>query len=145
MRKLSRGTTGLEKHAPIVKNSRGGESSQLAFSYHLIDPIALQELARTMAHGEQHGYKRDNWRLLSIEEHLNHLLMHVVAYMSGDKQDNHLSHAFARAMMIVALEHRPDYMGCAKQYKSVDEMLRDIATPLYYKLWRKYNGKKKEK
>jgi hypothetical protein len=112
-----KGFTGLEKDAPIVTNERGGVSSGTAFAYHLIDPVALQELAKVMRYGEQKGYLRDNWRLLSIEDHLNHTIMHIMAHQAGDKQDDHLEHAFTRMMMAVAIKHRPDYLGCLGKQK----------------------------
>jgi hypothetical protein len=43
--------------------------------------------------------------------------MHIVAYMAGDKQDDHLEHALTRMMMAVAVKHRPDYLGYAKHKK----------------------------
>jgi len=109
--------TGLEKNAPVVVNKRGGEHSYMAFAYHLLDPVAIQELAKVMAYGEKKGYKRDNWRLLSIDDHLNHTIMHLIAYMIGDKQDNHLEHAFTRLMFALAVHKRPNFLGYADKRK----------------------------
>jgi len=103
--------TGLEKDAPVVVNKRGGEQSYTAFAYHLLDPVAIQELAKVMSYGERKGYKRDNWRLLSIDDHLNHTMMHLMAFMAGDKQDNHLEHAFTRMMFALAVHKRPRFLG----------------------------------
>ena len=48
-------------------------------------------------------YGVDNWRKIGVESHLNHLLMHVFAYLAGDTQDEHLEHALCRAMMAVGV------------------------------------------
>jgi len=102
--------TGLEKDAPIVKNARGGEHGDIKFAFDLIDPVAMMKMANVMYDGSK-LHKKDGWRLLSVDEHLNHLLMHVYAYLAGDKQDEHLAHALCRAMFAVAVHERPEYTG----------------------------------
>ena len=54
----------------------------------------LQEGART--------YTPNNWRLIPQEEHINHALIHCIARLKGDTQDNHLAHALCRVMMAIA-------------------------------------------
>ena len=39
-------------------------------------------------------YERDNWRKIPAEEHFNHMMIHALAYLSGDTQDDHLGHCF---------------------------------------------------
>jgi hypothetical protein len=102
--------TGHEKNAPIVVNKKGGMQSYTAYAFHTIDPIAMQEMAKVMAEGCR-KYAQDNWRLISVEEHLNHLLMHIFAHLAGDTQDDHLAHAMTRAMFALAVDKRPKYLG----------------------------------
>lgn len=106
--------TGHEKNAPIITNKNGGKQSYTKYAFHLVDPVSMQELAKVMSDGALR-YSRDNWRLIPLEEHLNHLLMHVYAYLAGDKQDDHLEHVLARAMFAVALHKRPKYLGHVKK------------------------------
>lgn len=49
-------------------------------------------------------YAPNNWRLIPQEDHLNHALIHYVAYLLGDTQDNHLEHCMCRLMMAYAIE-----------------------------------------
>lgn len=42
---------------------------------------------------------------------MNHLLMHVYAYLGGDTQDDHLSHALCRAMFALAVEYQGGPLG----------------------------------
>lgn len=49
-------------------------------------------------------YKANNWRLIPQEEHLNHALIHYVAHINGDTQDNHLEHCMCRLMFAYATE-----------------------------------------
>lgn len=93
---------GLGKDAPTITNEHGGKQSLLPYRFDLMDPHALFALAKVLHMGAE-KYGEDNWRNITVREHLNHLLAHVFAYMAGDESDDHLEHAFCRAMMAVAL------------------------------------------
>lgn len=49
-------------------------------------------------------YEANNWRLIPQEEHINHALIHYVAYLMGDTQDDHVDHCMCRLMMAYATE-----------------------------------------
>jgi hypothetical protein len=92
---------GATPNEPIVINKNGGKQSKANYAFHLIDKAALLSLAEVLAEGAE-KYERDNWRKISAEEHYNHMMIHWIAYISGDKQDDHLGHFFCRAMMAFA-------------------------------------------
>lgn len=100
---------GVGPEAPTVTNDRGGKQSQTLYRFDLVDPIAMFEMCRVLQKGAE-KYGEDNWKNISIRDHLNHLLIHVYAYLAGDTQDDHLSHALCRAMMAVAVD-RADKRG----------------------------------
>jgi hypothetical protein len=104
----------LGKNSKIEVNERGGKHGKLDYSFHLMDGPALLSLANVLNYGVE-KYPRDNWRLISEEDHINHALTHIFAYMSENKQDDHLEHAFCRLMMALALKIRPNYLGYAKK------------------------------
>ncbi len=82
--------------APITINERGGSQSHIPVRFDLIDGKAMFAMAAVLHEGaEKHG--EGNWRLISIEDHLNHMLMHAYAYLAGDRTDEHLSHILCRA------------------------------------------------
>jgi len=101
---------GLGPNAEIETGENGGMQSKLDCAFHLLDAPALMELAH-ITHLGATKYARDNWRLISEESHINHALVHIFAYLSGDKQDDLLGHAFCRLMMAKAKQLRPDYLG----------------------------------
>ncbi len=73
-----------------------------------MDELAEKEqqiikVAKTLQEGVE-KYPTNNWRLIPEEEHINHALIHLVAHLAGDKQDNHIEHALARLMMAYATE-----------------------------------------
>ena len=88
--------------------------SHVPFAFHLLDANATMAIARVFAEGAE-KYVRDNWRLITCEEHINHALTHLFAALAGDKQDEHLEHAGARMIMAIAtqkdgsLEKRPEH------------------------------------
>ena len=86
-----------------VSNELGGKQSKLDYRFDLIDTKAIFALANVLHTGEQ-GYGKDNWRKIDVESHLNHATSHIYAYLAGDKQDDHLSHAFCRLMMALGVK-----------------------------------------
>lgn len=82
--------------APTTVNDKGGAQSDIPVRFDLIDARALFEMAKVLDSGAK-KYGEDNWRLIDVNDHLNHLLMHAYAYLSGDETDEHLSHILCRA------------------------------------------------
>ncbi len=91
------------KDEPVITNKNGGKQTKLDYGFYLIDAKAMFKLAEVLNYGAG-KYEKDNWRKIPVEDHINHALAHIFAYMAGDEQDDHLSHAFCRLMMAVALE-----------------------------------------
>lgn len=88
---------GVGKDEPIVINEDGGGQSRTLYDFTLADPKAMFEMTKVLKEGAD-KYGAENWRLISIADHLNHLLVHVYAYLAGDKSDEHLSHIMCRAL-----------------------------------------------
>ncbi len=82
--------------APMTTNEKGGSQSDIPVRFDLIDAKAMFEMAKVLDHGAK-KYGANNWRLIDVEDHLNHLLMHTYAYLAGDRTDEHLSHILCRA------------------------------------------------
>lgn len=94
---------GVGPNVEIVTNEKGGKQSDSPYGFHLMDAKANFALAKVLAYGAKR-YTRDNWRLIGIEDHLNHALQHIFAYMAGDEQDEHLEHALCRLHFAVAVD-----------------------------------------
>lgn len=97
---------GVGPDAPLETKENGAKQSAVPYRFDLIDAAALADLAAVLKRGAE-KYGVDNWRGLSVEDHLNHLVLHTYSHLAGDEQDRHLSNVFARAMMAlaVAIEH----------------------------------------
>ena len=67
------------------------------------EDMAIVTIAKVLQEGAE-KYSPNNWRLIPEEEHINHALIHYIAYKLGDKQDDHLEHCMCRLMMAYATE-----------------------------------------
>lgn len=90
------------KDAPTTTNEKGGSQSHIPVRFDLIDGKALFQQAKVLHEGAE-KYGVDNWRLIPVEDHLNHLIMHAYAYLAGDQSDEHLSHIMCRATFAQAV------------------------------------------
>lgn len=69
-----------------------------------MDSLNCEEIQQIISIAEvlQHGasrYAPNNWRLIPEEKHINHALIHLIAHIAGDTQDEHINHALCRLMM----------------------------------------------
>lgn len=87
------------KDAPIETNDSGGKQSATIARLDLLPPLALLQVGKVLKHGVKYGV--DNWRLIRPREHLNHALIHALAWLAGDRKDDHAGHFACRAMMFL--------------------------------------------
>lgn len=100
---------GVSPDEPIVVNEKGGGQSKTHYRFDLADPKAMFEMTKVLAYGAER-YGADNWRLIDITDHLNHLIIHAYAYLAGDRSDEHLSHIMCRSLFAqgVAVQTQKD-------------------------------------
>ena len=92
---------GVEPDAPVVENENGGKQSDSPYGFHMIPPSAIFDAAKVLKYGaEKYGETRlnRNYTKIHSDEHINHALQHIYAYLAGDTQDDHLGHALVRMM-----------------------------------------------
>jgi putative NIF3 family GTP cyclohydrolase 1 type 2 len=95
---------GVGKDSPTITNSKGGKQSDTPYRADLIPQRALLEIAKKLKEGAA-KYDEENWRNIQINEHLNHALVHIMAYLAGDGQDDHLVNAGCRILFAGEIEH----------------------------------------
>ena len=91
----------LSPDAPVTENALGGKQSETPYAFHMLPPEAMFAAAQTAGYGaKKYGetFSDRNYVKIQTEDHLNHALQHVYAYLAGDKQDDHLPHAIVRLM-----------------------------------------------
>lgn len=95
--------SGVGKDEPRVTNERGGTQSQVPYRFDLLDAPAMFKMTEVLKEGAD-KYGVNNWHKISVQDHLNHLIIHAYAYLAGDVSDDHLSHLMCRAMFAQAVD-----------------------------------------
>jgi hypothetical protein len=84
----------------------GGNIAFLPFSYRLVPLRGLTKVAGVMREGELKGRANEGWRSAPVEEHLNHAMAHIVAYLEGRHHHHHLANAGCRILMALDMDCR---------------------------------------
>ena len=96
---------------PTEVNENGGRQSATPYAFHFLPPHAMFAAAEVAKYGaEKYGetlFDR-NYKKIPPEEHVNHAIQHLFAYLAGDESDDHLSHAILRAMFAFEVDHERD-------------------------------------
>ena len=102
---------GVEPDAPIIENEHGGKQSDTPYAFHMLPTSAVFGAAEVCAYGaKKYGETVSNRNYVKIptEEHINHAIQHLYAYLAGDTQDDHLGHAVVRCMFAYDVAKRGD-------------------------------------
>lgn len=100
---------GVSPDVPVVKNEQGGIQSSTPYGFHLLPASAVFAAAETAKYGaDKYGetFEHRNYIKIPVEDHINHCLQHLYAYLAGDEQDDHLAHAIVRAMFAYDTDRR---------------------------------------
>ena len=88
----------------VETNEFGGKQSHLDTCYTCIPFNAIERVAKTLEYGRV-KYNKDNWRLIPLEDHLEHALRHVFAYLGGETtNEDDLAHAATRLLFALELD-----------------------------------------
>ena len=90
---------------PNDPETSDGKQTKIDFAFDLMCPQAMLALARVLQEGRERGRTEAGWKSISTADHLNHALMHIFAHQIGDRQEDHLQHAFCRLMMAWSVEN----------------------------------------
>ena len=91
----------------IVSNANGGQQSKAEGRFDLVPGEAIIRMAKIVEYGAQR-YPKNNWRRITMAEHLNHAEQHIQLLKAGDTSEDHLGHALTRLAFAVAMED-PSY------------------------------------
>lgn len=100
---------GVEPETPVIQNESGGKQSDSPYAFHMIPLSGVFAAAQVAKYGAQkygESFGERNYTKISPEEHANHAITHLFAYLAGDRQDDHLGHAIWRVMAAYDTEKR---------------------------------------
>lgn len=88
-------------------NERGGRQSRVETGFHLGYPSrgALEVAQIIKAGAVTHGV--DNWRVISVEDHVNHAVTHLMELLDphAPAGEDHLAHAACRLLMALDVRY----------------------------------------
>ena len=102
---------GVAPDAPVVVNENGGKQSDSPYAFHMFPVSSILAAAEVCAYGaKKYGETigNRNYTKIPTEEHINHAIAHMYAYLAGDRTDDHLGHAIVRAMFAYDCAMRGD-------------------------------------
>ena len=85
-------------------DDHGGVETPISYRFSLLPLAGLIAAAETMGEGEAKGRDNQGWRSIPIDRILDHAMGHIIAYLAGDREEDHLAHAICRVMMARDLE-----------------------------------------
>lgn len=101
---------GLAPTEETVANEKGALQSPAEYAFDLLPPRALFGAAHVMYKAAK-KYKKNNWKNIPVEDHLNRAAAHIYGHLLGDRSEGatgHLRHAVVRLMMALELEEEKD-------------------------------------
>ena len=85
---------------PTVTNEQGGKQSAVNVDLTLLPPIGVAIVGQILTTGAR-KYGRDNWVNIPVEDHVNHAMVHIMAWLSNRCDCHHLHHAATRLLFAV--------------------------------------------
>jgi hypothetical protein len=112
---------GIREDVPLEETANGAVQSSFPYKFANIPPEAMFALARVLDYGVQ-KYCKDgtdttepNMRKIEVKDHINHAIGHLYAFLAGEWNEDHLSHALCRiAYAVTNQEHNPYRMQFEK-------------------------------
>lgn len=99
---------GVGPDAPTVINDKGAKQSAIPYKFTDFEAKHVLRVAAVSARGFS-KYGSRNYLGISAQDHLDHALTHINAFLAGDPQEDHLAHAICRLYFAMATtEPLPD-------------------------------------
>lgn len=97
--------TNLDDKQPIETTKTGGKQHHRPYRMQALMPKAILEIGKIRYDAyEKYGYEDNNYKGIDKLDHIGRALTHIFAYLAGDTQNDHLSHAACRLLMALELE-----------------------------------------
>lgn len=93
-------------NSPEIKaNENGGKQHFRPYRLQALPPKAIIAIGKVRWEGfNKHGYEDSNYKLIDINEHINRALLHLMNYLAGNTDNDHLSHAATRLLMALEMD-----------------------------------------